>query len=242
MGGFPGDSVDLQPADGGETVQSSLAVSFNERMRHSRERLGGTSGNPQDAHHEGQQFGGSAGPDLPSDGPYPSGEDPYSFFLWSRLTQPLRYRRMANFVWLSRDLGSQRRPARRTRSPMMSSQQSMRDLLYNCTHPSYRSASRLIYFTKENNSGRGFIKESCFSSDGRILISPFANGVRLLAFDDQCRELCDCKPVVPEQPRELHTLKQITSHTKVVLTTRFSPTHNLFVTGGMDGSVAFLSP
>jgi hypothetical protein len=177
-------------------------------------------------------------------GPLPSGADAYSFFLWSRLSRPWPFLQMPNFVWFSRDMSSRtgQRSGRRSQSWVMPSQLSMRDLLYNFTHPRYKSTPRLVYFTMENNSGRGFIKEQCFSTDGRILISPFANGVRLLSFDSQCSELCDCEPVVPEQPRGLHVQKQIMIHNKVVLTTRFSPTQHLLVTGGMDGSVAFLTP
>ncbi|XP_076461224.1 DDB1- and CUL4-associated factor 10-like [Babylonia areolata] len=107
---------------------------------------------------------------------------------------------------------------------------------------SYLSQPRLIYCQQEPNVGRGFIKEQCFSSDGRLIVSPCGNGVRLLAFDNQCRELCDCDPVVARQPRPLHEMRELRSHPHVVLTTRFSPTHSLFVSGSLDGSVAFMTP
>ena len=42
---------------------------------------------------------------------------------------------------------------------------------------------------EESNQGRGFIKEICFSSDGRVIGSPYGFGIRLLAFDPECRDL-----------------------------------------------------
>ena len=106
----------------------------------------------------------------------------------------------------------------------------------------YRSQPRLIYSQQEPNVGRGFIKEQCFSTDGRLIVSPWGNGIRLLSFDEQCRELCDCVPPAAGQPRRLHELREVSMHPHVVLTTRFSPTQPLFVSGSLDGSVAFMTP
>ncbi|KAK7109125.1 DDB1- and CUL4-associated factor 10 homolog [Littorina saxatilis] len=107
---------------------------------------------------------------------------------------------------------------------------------------SFKSKPRLIYAKQEPNVGRGFIKEQCFSTDGRLIVSPWGNGIRLLSFDKQCRELCDCDPPVARKSRSLHELREISMHPQVVLTTRFSPTHPLFVSGSRDGSIAFLTP
>lgn len=106
----------------------------------------------------------------------------------------------------------------------------------------YKSKPRLMYLQQEPNVGRGFIKEQCFSTDGRLIVSPWGNGIRLLSFDEQCRELCDCAPSVAGQPRRLHELREVSMHPHVVLTTRFSPTQPLFVSGSLDGSVAFMTP
>ena len=106
----------------------------------------------------------------------------------------------------------------------------------------YKSKPRLIYSQQEPNVGRGFIKEQCFSTDGRLIVSPWGNGIRLLSFDEKCRELCDCIPSVAGQPRRLHELREVSMHSLVVLTTRFSPTQPLFVSGSLDGSVAFMTP
>lgn len=101
---------------------------------------------------------------------------------------------------------------------------------------------RLQFFQQEPNVGRGYIKEQCFSADGRLVVSPYANGLRLLAFDARCSELCDCPPVAPGQARQLHEIQSLSMHAQVALTTRFSPTQCMFVSGALDGSVAFLQP
>ncbi|KAL8560907.1 hypothetical protein ACOMHN_035847 [Nucella lapillus] len=108
--------------------------------------------------------------------------------------------------------------------------------------PLYRSQPRLLYYREEPNVGRGFIKEQCFSSDGRLVVSPCGNGIRLLAFDERCRELCDCEQGVEGAPRSLRAVTEVTMHPNVVLTCCCSPTHPLVVTGSLDGSVAFLMP
>lgn len=64
--------------------------------------------------------------------------------------------------------------------------------------------SRLLHFIQEPNVGRGFIKELSFSHDGRLLSSPFAFGIRLLAFNSTCSELSDCEP---EQAVQLHEVQ-----------------------------------
>lgn len=99
--------------------------------------------------------------------------------------------------------------------------------------------SRLIHFVEEPNIGRGFIKEVCFSSDGRLVCSPFGFGIRLMAFNPSCGELCDC---IPEQPQQLYEVVSNMSHTAPVLTTKFSPTHCLLVSGCLNGKVDFHQP
>ncbi|OWF36502.1 DDB1- and CUL4-associated factor 10-like [Mizuhopecten yessoensis] len=98
---------------------------------------------------------------------------------------------------------------------------------------------RLLYYADEPNVGRGFIKELCFSSTGRMVCSPFGFGVRLLTFDSQCSELCE---VVPKAPVKLYELGSCMSHTNNVLTCKFSPTHPLLVTGCLSGRVVFHQP
>ncbi|XP_059165281.1 DDB1- and CUL4-associated factor 10-like [Physella acuta] len=99
--------------------------------------------------------------------------------------------------------------------------------------------SRLLYSIQEPNVGRGFIKEQSFSSDGRVLASPFANCVRLLAFNQRCSEICD---VLPRSPAALQQVAMTLGQKSIVLASTFSPTHCQFVAGAKDGSISFCSP
>lgn len=111
--------------------------------------------------------------------------------------------------------------------------------LEDASHFDFPSQKRLLYYADEPNVGRGFIKELCFSSNGRMVCSPFGFGVRLLAFDSQCSELSD---VVPSSPVKLYELGSCMSHSNNVLTCKFSPTHPLLVTGCLGGRVVFHQP
>ena len=106
-------------------------------------------------------------------------------------------------------------------------------------NPSSRTTDRLLYYTEEPNVARGFIKEICFSSDGRLICSPFGFGVRLLGFDPLCSELCD---VVPSQPIRLYEVANCLSHSNIVVTCKFSPRHCMFVSGCLSGKVMFHQP
>nr|XP_002737209.1 PREDICTED: DDB1- and CUL4-associated factor 10-like [Saccoglossus kowalevskii] len=99
--------------------------------------------------------------------------------------------------------------------------------------------SRLTNYIEECSDGKGYIKELCFSPDGRIVCSPYGYGVRLLAFNDKCQELCDCHP---NTPQELYELKTIVCHRRTVLTSKFSPMHNLLATGCQAGRIVIHQP
>ena len=101
------------------------------------------------------------------------------------------------------------------------------------------NAPRLTHYIKEPNVGRGYIKELCFSSDGRMIISPFGYGVRMLAFNPQCSEVSDC---VPTRPLQLYELASNMCHSYIVVSAKHSPTHCLFVTGCLNGKVCFHQP
>ena len=103
----------------------------------------------------------------------------------------------------------------------------------------HRNKQRLTHYIQEPNVGRGFIKEISFSSDGRIICSPFGFGLRLLAFGPQCQELCDLQP---ERPMQLYELTSNMSHVSSVVASKFSPTHCLLVTGCLNGKVDFHQP
>ncbi|XP_029943088.1 DDB1- and CUL4-associated factor 10 [Salarias fasciatus] len=102
-----------------------------------------------------------------------------------------------------------------------------------------RCSLRLTHYIEEANVGRGYIKELCFSPDGRLICSPYGYGVRLLAFDRRCGELAD----VPAAPTgRLRQIRSIYSHSDVVLTTKFSPTHCQLASGCLSGRVALYQP
>lgn len=105
-----------------------------------------------------------------------------------------------------------------------------------------RKRERLLYFVDEPNVGRGFIKELCFSSDGRLVCSPFKYGVRLLAFDPECSELCDLISPGPVTPMKMYEVQTCISHTSNVVTCKFSPQHCIFVSGCLSGKIAFHQP
>ena len=108
--------------------------------------------------------------------------------------------------------------------------------------PAHKNA-KLLYYVEEPNMGRGFIKEPCFSNDGRIICSPFAHGVRLLGYDSECHEL-ETKVQEPgaNKPVELQEVASVYPHQNLVVATKYSPTHQLLVTGCLDGQVGFHQP
>lgn len=100
---------------------------------------------------------------------------------------------------------------------------------------------RMLKYIEEPNKGKGYIKELCFSSDGRIICSPYGFGFRLLAFSDDCSEL----------PRTLHprgeaqplvAIKYVKCHTDIVVSTKFSPRQPLFASGCLRGKVVWHQP
>lgn len=104
---------------------------------------------------------------------------------------------------------------------------------------------RLLYYSRELNAGKGFIKELCFSSDGRVIASPYGKGVRLLAFNNKCQELSDCVeswngPQAPQVLQEIVVDKEC--HSNVVVCAKFSPNYPLLVTGCLRGSIVWHNP
>ncbi|XP_063080097.1 DDB1- and CUL4-associated factor 10 isoform X2 [Engraulis encrasicolus] len=102
-----------------------------------------------------------------------------------------------------------------------------------------RCSLRLSHYIEEANVGRGYIKELCFSPDGRLICSPYGYGVRLLAFDERCGELADC---LPARTALLREVRSVYSHSDVVLTSKFSPTHCQLASGCLSGRVALYQP
>ncbi|KAM4877403.1 DDB1- and CUL4-associated factor 10 isoform 1-T1 [Thomomys bottae] len=102
-----------------------------------------------------------------------------------------------------------------------------------------RCSLRLTHYIEEANVGRGYIKELCFSPDGRMISSPHGYGIRLLGFDKLCSELVDC---LPKEASPLRVIRSLYSHNDVVLTTKFSPTHCQIASGCLSGRVSLYQP
>lgn len=99
---------------------------------------------------------------------------------------------------------------------------------------------RLTHFIQEKNVGKGYIKELCFSADGRLICSPYDRGVRLLAFNEHIQELCYC---VPDRPRTLFTVAEMNNyHRDVVVCCKFSSRHYQMVSGCLGGEIVWYRP
>lgn len=107
-------------------------------------------------------------------------------------------------------------------------------------HKIHRNFNRLTHFIEEANVGRGFIKELCYSNDGRIICSPFSHGVRMLSFSPKCDELSTLQPKLPGV--KLHEIGTNVSHSNIVLCTKFSPVHPLLVSGCLSGRIVWYQP
>ncbi|XP_033209855.1 DDB1- and CUL4-associated factor 10 isoform X2 [Belonocnema kinseyi] len=105
----------------------------------------------------------------------------------------------------------------------------------------HQNIPRLTHYIEEPNVGSGYIKELCFSADGRVICSPFGYGVRLLAFSNECQELSDCVPSFNESV-QLHELATNASHADIVVSTKFSPRHCLLVSGCLSGRIVWHQP
>jgi len=107
-------------------------------------------------------------------------------------------------------------------------------------HKIHRNVKRLTHYIQEANVGRGFIKELCYSKDGRIICSPFGKGVRMLSFSPNCDELSTLLPKLPAV--KLHEIGTNLSHSNIVLCTKFSPVHPLLVSGCLSGRIVWYQP
>ncbi|XP_044737300.1 DDB1- and CUL4-associated factor 10 [Chrysoperla carnea] len=130
-----------------------------------------------------------------------------------------------------------------TSSPSTSGQKRKLQHRQSKTKPTalvYKNMPRLTHFIEEPNVGKGFIKEQCFSPDGRLICSPFGYGIRLLAFSPQCHELSTCVP--DDGPVRLFELGTNMCHSDIVVSSKFSPKHCLLVTGCLSGKIVWHQP
>ncbi|CAH0594353.1 unnamed protein product [Chrysodeixis includens] len=105
-----------------------------------------------------------------------------------------------------------------------------------------QNKNRLLYYIEETNEGKGFIKELCYSSDGRIVCSPFGRGMRLLALNSDCGELSGVAQDL-SQPRLMVELGQsLGIHTDLVVSSKFSPRYHMLVTGCLEGKIVWYQP
>lgn len=96
-----------------------------------------------------------------------------------------------------------------------------------------------------------FIKEFCFSPDGRIIASPHAKGVRLLAIDDLCTPIDvykDDRFMYEEGRKDFSELQVVNdlsiggSFSSPVLSCRFAHQDFILATGGYSGEFLFHQP
>ncbi|XP_034232091.1 DDB1- and CUL4-associated factor 10 homolog isoform X2 [Thrips palmi] len=107
-------------------------------------------------------------------------------------------------------------------------------------HKIHQNMPRLSHYIEEPNVGKGFIKELCFSSDGRVMCSPFSYGIRLLSFTPDCQEISTSLPTDP--PVRLYEVSERMCHEDYVVSSKFSPTHCLLVSGCLKGKIVWHQP
>ncbi|XP_052743980.1 DDB1- and CUL4-associated factor 10 isoform X2 [Bicyclus anynana] len=134
-----------------------------------------------------------------------------------------------------------------TSSPSTSGQTPRRDSTSEDETPETRhyirqNRERLLYYKEETNLGKGFIKELCFSADGRLVCSPFGRGMRLLALNDYCAELSHCVQDINGPTEMVDLVRSLFIHQDLVVSSKFSPRHHLLVTGCLEGKVVWYDP
>lgn len=104
-----------------------------------------------------------------------------------------------------------------------------------------QNVRRMLYSIEQPNKGKGLIKEECFSSDGRLICSPYDKGFRLLSFSQDCLELPKALAKQKES-HKLNELKYFKCHSEIVVSTRFSPIQPLLASGCLQGRVVWHQP
>ncbi|XP_061721757.1 DDB1- and CUL4-associated factor 10 isoform X2 [Cydia pomonella] len=105
-----------------------------------------------------------------------------------------------------------------------------------------QNRDRLLYYIEETNEGKGFIKELCYSADGRLVCSPFGCGMRLLALDERCGELSHCVEGFAGPRPMVDVGQSLGHHQDLVVSCKFSPRYHLLVTGCLEGKIVWYEP
>ena len=118
--------------------------------------------------------------------------------------------------------------------------------VYVSWYHNYYNTSKHFLNTISEKSGEGaaeYIKEISFSSDGRLLVSPYQNGVRLLAVDTNCTNIDqyyrDNSPSEGEF-KIINVCKEACN--TPVLTSRLNSNIMCLAAGSCKGTVQFYSP
>ncbi|XP_075982573.1 DDB1- and CUL4-associated factor 10 homolog isoform X2 [Anticarsia gemmatalis] len=109
-------------------------------------------------------------------------------------------------------------------------------------HNIRQNKNRLLYYIEETNEGKGFIKELCYSADGRIVCSPFGRGMRLLALNNDCSELSSCVQEAGNARPMVEVGQSLGIHQDLVVSSKFSPRYHMLVTGCLEGKIVWYQP
>lgn len=137
---------------------------------------------------------------------------------------------------------SSRAQNRRAHATILNPSTSYREINRDEVPLIYKNVNRLTHYSSELNVGSGFIKELSFSTDGRVIASPFEFGYRILSFNDSCSESSDCHLPHGHPPQELVEVKRLLPHSNHVVVTKFSPTTVSIASGCLSGRVVFSQP
>ncbi|XP_046859047.1 DDB1- and CUL4-associated factor 10 homolog [Xenia sp. Carnegie-2017] len=96
---------------------------------------------------------------------------------------------------------------------------------------------RFSHYIQEFDSAEGYMVQQSFSADGRILASPYAQCVRLLAFNSTCSMW-----MKESHPKTLQEVKIVFGHSHHVVCCKFSPSELLLASGCLGGDILFHEP
>ncbi|KAL4703648.1 hypothetical protein ACJJTC_001215 [Scirpophaga incertulas] len=105
-----------------------------------------------------------------------------------------------------------------------------------------QNRDRLLYYIEETNEGKGFIKELCYSADGRLVCSPFGRGMRLLAINQECSELSQCARELRGARPMVDVGQCLGIHQDLVVCSKFNPRYHMLVTGCLEGKIVWYEP